>query len=43
VWSSSVGSHQYTIREDDDAGNKMVRGTRVVLHLKVRVVVVVVW
>lgn len=36
VWSSSVGSHQYTIKEDDDAANKMVRGTRVVLHLKVK-------
>lgn len=36
VWSSNVGSHQYSIREDDDPANKMVRGTRVVLHLKVR-------
>jgi hypothetical protein len=35
VWSSSVGSHQYTIREDDDPAHKMARGTRVVLHLKV--------
>jgi len=34
VWESSVGSHQYTIKEDDTA-DKMVRGTRVVLHLKV--------
>nr|QBB20010.1 heat shock protein hsp90-C2 [Ettlia sp. YC001] len=33
VWESSVGSHQYTIKEDD-SGDKMVRGTRVVLHLK---------
>jgi hypothetical protein len=29
-----VGSHQYSIKEDDSA-DKMVRGTRVVLHLKV--------
>ena len=36
VWTSTVGSHQYSIKEDDDAANKMVRGTRVVLHLKVR-------
>jgi hypothetical protein len=36
VWTSTVGSHQYSIREDEDAANKMVRGTRVVLHLKVR-------
>lgn len=34
VWESSVGSHQYTIKEDD-SGDKMARGTRVVLHLKV--------
>lgn len=34
VWQSSVGSHQYTIAEDD-SGDKLVRGTRVVLHLKV--------
>eukprot|EP00775_Hariotina_reticulata_P005864 gene5864-6105_t len=33
VWESNVGSHQYTIKEDDSA-DKMVRGTRVVLHLK---------
>lgn len=34
VWESNVGSHQYTIKEDD-SGDNMVRGTRVVLHLKV--------
>ncbi|WIA10769.1 hypothetical protein OEZ85_010938 [Tetradesmus obliquus] len=33
VWESNVGSHQYTIKEDD-SGDNMVRGTRVVLHLK---------
>lgn len=33
VWQSSVGSHQYTIKEDD-SGAPMARGTRVVLHLK---------
>lgn len=35
VWTSTVGSHQYSIKEDDGP-DKMVRGTRVVLHLKVR-------
>jgi heat shock protein beta len=34
VWESNVGSHQYTIKEDD-SGESLVRGTRVVLHLKV--------
>lgn len=34
VWESNVGSHQYTIKEDD-SGDNLVRGTRVVLHLKV--------
>ena len=38
MWSSTVGSHQYTIKEDDSPKeeDKMVRGTRVVLHLKVQ-------
>lgn len=34
VWTSTVGSHQYSIKEDDGP-DKMARGTRVVLHLKV--------
>jgi HSP90 family molecular chaperone len=38
VWASNVGSHQYTIKEDD-SGDNLVRGTRVVLHLKVSAVV----
>ncbi|KAF8068330.1 HSP90-5 [Scenedesmus sp. PABB004] len=33
VWQSSVGSHQYTIKEDDGP-DRLARGTRVVLHLK---------
>jgi len=36
VWTSTVGSHQYSIKEDEDPASKMARGTRVVLHLKVR-------
>lgn len=35
-WTSTVGSHQYSIKEDEDPASKMARGTRVVLHLKVR-------
>lgn len=37
AWTSTVGSHQYSIKEDDGP-DKMARGTRVVLHLKVGVV-----
>eukprot|EP00877_Chromochloris_zofingiensis_P012141 jgi/Chrzof1/7180/Cz02g13300.t1 len=33
VWRSSVGSHEFTIKEDESA-DKLVRGTRVILHLK---------
>ncbi len=34
LWSSSVGSHQYTVAEDE-GGEPLARGTRVTLHLKV--------
>jgi len=32
VWESSVGSHSYTVKADD--GQSLVRGTKVILHLK---------
>ncbi|KIY93067.1 heat shock protein 90kDa beta [Monoraphidium neglectum] len=35
IWSSNVGSHQFTVKPDDgSAGGPLVRGTRVILHLK---------
>lgn len=32
AWTSTVGSHQFTIKQDD--GEPLIRGTRVILHLK---------
>lgn len=34
IWDCPIATQQYTIVEDLDDGNKMERGTRIILHLK---------